>query len=117
MLFLSRSVVRRGEIAVRLALGAGRGRLMRMLALESFLTAAAAGIASIYLALGFPALLFGFADPAHASVAASIHPDWKVFAFLAVLVLIATVASALAPMRESFKFDLITALKGREASA
>jgi predicted permease len=117
MLFLSRSVVRRGEIAVRIALGAGRARLMRMLALESFLTAAAAGIASIYLAWRFPALLFGFADPAHASVAASIHPDWKVFAFLAVLVLIATVASALAPMRESFKFDLITALKGREGSA
>lgn len=117
MLFLSRSVVRRGEIAVRLALGAGRGRLMRMLTLESFLTAAAAGIASIYLATRFPSLLFGFADPAHASIAASIHPDWKVFAFLAVLVLIATVASALAPMRESFRFDLITALKGREGSA
>jgi predicted permease len=117
MLFLSRSVVRRGEIAVRLALGAGRARLMRMLALESFLTAAAAGVASIYLASRFPSLLFGFADPTHASVAASIHPDWKVFAFLAVLVLVATVASALAPMRESFRFDLITALKGREGSA
>ena len=117
MLFLSRSVVRRGEIAVRLALGAGRGRLMRMLTLESFLTAAAAGIASIYLAWRFPSLLFGFADPAHASVVASIQPDWKVFAFLAVLVLVATVASALAPMRESFRFDLITALKGREGSA
>ena len=31
--------------------------------------------------------------------------------------LIATVASALAPMRESFRFDLVTALKGREGSA
>ena len=117
MLFLSRSVVRRGEIAVRLALGAGRGRLMRMLALESFLTAAAAGVASIYLAVRFPSLLFGLADPAHASVASSIHPDWKAFAFLAFLVLVATGASALAPMRESFQFDLITALKGREGAA
>jgi predicted permease len=116
MLFLSRSVVRRGEIAVRLALGAGRGRLMRMLALESFMTAAAAGVASIYLAWRFPVLLFAIADPAHASVAASIHPDWKVFAYLAALVLVATFASALAPMRESFRFDLITALKGREGS-
>ena len=54
MLFLSRSIKRRGEIAVRLALGAGRARLMRMLALESFLTAAAAGLLSIYLATRFP---------------------------------------------------------------
>ena len=117
MLFLSRSVVRRGEIAIRLALGAGRGRLMRMLAFESFITAAAAGVISIYLAARIPSLLFGVADPSHANVASSIQPDWKVFAFLAVLVLIATVASALAPMRESFRFDLITALKGREGAA
>ena len=117
MLFLSRAVVRRGEIAVRLALGASRGRLMRMLVLESFLTASVAGVASIYLAWRFPSLLFGFADPTHASIAASIHPDWKVFAFLAVLVLVASVASALAPMRESFRFDLIAALKGREGAA
>jgi len=117
MLFLSRSVMRRGEIAIRLALGAGRGRLMRMLALESFFTAAAAGVVSIYLARKFPSLLFGVIDPDEAGVAATIHPDWKVFGYLAVLVLIATVASALAPMRESFRFDLITALKGREGSA
>jgi predicted permease len=117
MLFLSRSVKRRGEIAVRLALGAGRGRLMRMLALESLITAAAAGVVSIYLASRFPSFLFAVVDPAHASVATSIKPDWRAFGFLAALVLIATAASALAPMRESFRFDLITALKGREGAA
>lgn len=117
MLFLSRSITRRGEIAIRLALGAGRARLIRMLALESFFTAAAAGVASIYLAARFPFLLFSAIDPAQATVASAIRPDWKVFGYLAALVFIATVASALAPMRESFRFDLITALKGREGSA
>ena len=117
MLFLSRSITRRGEIAVRLALGAGRGRLIRMLALESFLTASAAGVASIYLAARFPFLLFSAIDPAASAVATLIRPDWKVFGYLAALVLIATAASALAPMRESFRFDLVTALKGREGSA
>src|ERR1700722_13073392 len=77
MLFLSRSVTRRGEIAVRLALGAGRARLIRMLALESFLTAAAAGVASIYLAASFPFLLFSAIDPAASAVASLIRPDWK----------------------------------------
>jgi ABC-type antimicrobial peptide transport system permease subunit len=71
MLFLSPSITRRGEIAIRLALGAGRARLIRMLALESFFTAAAAGLASIYLAARFPFLLFSFSaiDPATAAVA------------------------------------------------
>ena len=117
MLLLSRAVKRRGEIAVRLALGAGRARLVRMLALESFITAAAAGVVSIYLAARFPSFLFAVLDPAEGSAAASIQPDWKVFGFLAVLVLIATLASALLPLRESFRFDLISALKGREGAA
>lgn len=117
MLFLSRSIARRGEIAVRLALGAGRGRLIRMLAVESFFTAAGAGLGSVYLAAHFPFLLFSAIDPAQATVAAVIRPDWKVFGYLAALVLIATTASALAPVRESFRFDLVTALKGREGSA
>jgi putative ABC transport system permease protein len=117
MLFLSRSITRRGEIAVRLALGAGRSRLIRMLALESFFTAAAAGLASVYLAVRFPVLLFSAVDPAEAVAASVIRPDWRVFGYLAALVLVATAASALAPMRESFRFDLATALKGREGSA
>jgi predicted permease len=117
MLFLSRSITRRGEIAIRLALGAGRARLIRMLALESFLTAASAGVASIYLAARFPVLLFSAIDPAAAAFGSVIRPDWKVFGYLAALVLIATAASALAPMRESSRFDLVTALKGREGSA
>jgi predicted permease len=117
MLFLSRSITRRGEIAIRLALGAGRARLIRMLALESLVTAVAAGVASIYLVARFPFLLFSAIDPAEAAVGSLIRPDWKVFCYLAALVLIATAASALAPIRESFQFDLVTALKGREGSA
>lgn len=117
MLFLSRSIARRGELAVRLALGAGRSRLMRMLAIESLLTATGAGLISIFLAKRVPALLFSAIDPTHSSLALSIQPDWKVFSYLAALVLVATAASAFAPMRESFRFDLTTALKGREGAA
>ena len=118
MLFLSRAIVRRGEIAIRLALGAGRARLLRMLALESFLTAAIAGLASILLAAFVPRLLFASIDPVEGgSLGSMIRPDWTVFGYLAALVLLAAAASALAPIRESFRLDLVTALKGREGSA
>jgi hypothetical protein len=45
-------------------------------------------VASIYLAARFPFLLFSAIDPA--AVASVIRPDWKVFGYLAALVLIAT---------------------------
>jgi len=114
MLFLSRSIVRRGEIAVRLALGAGRARLIRMLAVESLLTALIAGVISIWLAARIPSLVIRSLDPDGQLPA--IRPDWRVFGYLAALVLTSAVVSALAPMRESFRFDLVTALKGREGS-
>jgi len=118
MVFLSRSLVRRGEMAVRLALGAGRARLLRMLALESLLTAAVAGVLSILLAERIPRLLMSSIDPVEGPAFASVmRPDWTVFGYLAGLVLLAAAASALAPMRESFRLDLVTELKGREGSA
>ncbi len=114
MLFLSRSIVRRGEIAVRIALGAGRARLMRMLTVESLLTAFLAGLVSIWLAVRIPSLVIRSLDLQGQLPA--MHTDWKVFGYLAALVLTSAIVSALAPLHESFRFDLVTALKGREGS-
>ena len=115
MLFLSRSIVRRGEIAVRLSLGAGRTRLTRMLIIESLLTALIAGIVSVWLAIRIPFLVIASIDP-EGQFSSAIHPDWRVFGFLAGLIVTSGIVSTLAPAREAFRFDLITALKGREGS-
>jgi predicted permease len=117
MLFLSRAVVRRGEIAVRLALGVGRTRLLRMLLLESVLMALMAGIASVVLAYRVPQMILNVVRSNTADVMPPIHPDWHVFGYLGALVMVAALASSLAPMHAAWKLDLVTALKGREASA
>lgn len=116
MLFLSRAVVRRGEIAVRLALGAGRARLLRMLALESFLTALTAGLLSIVLAYRVPQIIMNAVNHNQAALVPLMHPNWRVFGYLAVLVFVATIASSLAPMHAAWKTDLVTALKARDGA-
>jgi predicted permease len=115
-LFLSRAVVRRGEIAVRLALGVSRARLLRMLALESFLTALIAGLLSIVLAYRVPQIIMNAANHNQAALVPLMHPNWRVFGYLAVLVFVATIASSLAPMHAAWKMDLVTAFKAREGA-
>jgi predicted permease len=116
MLFLSRAIVRRGEIAVRLALGIGRARLIRMLLMESLLTALIAAPMSIAVAYRVPLLIMNLADPGQSGLVPLMHPNWRVFGYLAALIVVATVASSLAPMHAAWKLDLTTALKGREGS-
>lgn len=117
MLFLSRTVTRRGEIAVRLALGAGRGQLARMLLAESLMIAAVGGALSILLVYRVPLFIMNVIDARQGKNVLLIHPDWRVFCYLAVLVVMATVISSLMPIRAAWKLDLLTALKGREGSA
>lgn len=117
MLFLSRAIVRRGEIAVRLALGVGRARLARMLLLESLLIAAIAGLISVALAYRVPLMVINVVDPGQSGMVPLMHPNWHVFGYLAALVVVATIVSSLAPMHSAWKLDLLTALKGRQNSA
>jgi predicted permease len=116
MLFLSRTIARSSEIAVRVTLGAGRSRLAGMLLIESLFIVSIGGALSVILAYRVPLLIMNIADPSEANTAV-FRPDWQVFGYLAVLVAAATVISSLMPIRAAWKLDLITALKGREGAA
>ncbi|HEV2133598.1 MAG TPA: ABC transporter permease [Terracidiphilus sp.] len=117
MLFLSRTVTRRGEIAIRLAVGAGRGQLTRMLLAESLLTTAIGATLSLVLVYRVPMLIMNTIDARQSRFVLLIHPDWRVFGYMTMLVVAATVVSSLMPIRAAWKLDLLTALKGRENSA
>jgi predicted permease len=93
---LSRTISRRKEFAVRVALGAGRGRLVRQLLTESVVLAAAGGVAGVGLALLGLGLLRGLAARALPPYA-DLGLDRGALAFTALLALATGVAFGLAP--------------------
>ncbi|KAA6459688.1 FtsX-like permease family protein [Acidobacteria bacterium AB60] len=115
-LFLSRTLARRGEIAIRLAMGVSRSRLAGMLLTESLLTVFIGGTLSMVLAYRVPLLIMNTMAAGQANFVVLLHPDWRVFGYLAILMAAATILSSLMPIRAAWKLDLLTALKGREGA-
>ena len=111
-LLLARADARQREIAIRIALGAGRRRLLRMLVTESLLLASVAGTASLGLAYALPDLIRRFIGGGPITEY-PLGPDWSVFAYLAAITLLAGCVSGLAPALESLRPELADSLKGR----
>lgn len=112
MLLLSRAVARRGEIGIRLSLGAGRRRLFAMLLTETFILASAAGTISAIVAYQAPDLIMKFLTSAN-SPSYPIKPDLAVFAYLICATVLAACIAGISPAAESLKIDLSTSIKGQ----
>ncbi len=111
-LLLARSAARVGEMAVRLAIGAGRRKLISQLLVESCLLAAFGGLAGLAVAhwtLRFIASLL----PPDASSSLMFTLDGKVVAFAAALALGTGILFGLFPALESTRLNLATVLKGQ----
>jgi macrolide transport system ATP-binding/permease protein len=115
-LLLVRSFARRHEMTVRLAIGAGRGRLLKQLFTEGLILSAigaAGGLLMAYWCRHALVLLF----PARAGVAMHLpgEIDWRVLALSAGVCLIATLLLGLVPAMQIGKIDLAGALKTEAA--
>ena len=109
-LLLSRAATRNREIALRLSFGAQRNRLVRMLITESLVLAIVAGVPSWIIVNKLPGPLARYLILRSPDF--PLVPDWRVLAWICVLVLATGVLAGIAPASEALKFDLINSLKG-----
>ena len=117
-LFLMRGAVRAREMALRIAIGASRGRIIRQMLTESFLVALLGGLAGVSLAVaGIP--LIARSIPRDTLAGASIDVNGAVLLFSAGLVILSMFVFGLAPALNSTSGNIQSELKegGKATSA
>jgi putative ABC transport system permease protein len=102
-LLLARASARKREIAVRLSLGAGRGRLLQQLLVESLLLCIAGAGGGLILARAITASLERLQLPIPIPIHLRIDLDWRVALYAAILTVAATIACGLLPAWQATK--------------
>jgi predicted permease len=108
---LARAAARRKEMAIRLAIGAGRGRLIRQLLTESGLLFLLGGAAGILLSQWILDLLLGLPLPIGGSVVLDLGLDARVLGFALVLSLLTGMAFGLVPALQATRTYPVSHLK------
>jgi macrolide transport system ATP-binding/permease protein len=115
-LLLARSLARRHEMTVRLALGAGRGRLLRQVLTEGLILSTIAGGAGLIVAAWCRDLLVLFFPSQGVPLRFGAEIDLRVLAFSAGVCVVSTLLFSLMPALQPGNMDLASALKTESGS-
>src|SRR6266513_2027928 len=116
-LTLARSASRQKEIAVRLALGAGRARIIRQLLTESVLLAVAGGALGVLVAVwGVDAIASLLSNGSGQPFPFAVAPDWRVLLFTLAITFLTGILFGLAPSLRGSRVDLTPSLKESASS-
>ena len=110
-LLLARSTARQREFSVRMAVGAGRGRLVRQLLSENLVLALLGGVIAVPITSWFSQSLLGMAPPTGLPLATDVQLSADVVAFTFLLCLVACAVSGIAPAWHMSRTNLNDALK------
>ena len=115
-LLLARSVARRREVGVRVAIGIGRGALARQLLTESLLLALMGGALGVAAAAAVSRSLLAYLPVLPYRFAIDLAPDARVVAIAAGVALLSAVVFGLFPMLDAARTDPVLAIRGGERS-
>jgi macrolide transport system ATP-binding/permease protein len=110
-LLLSRARARTREITLRLALGAGRFRLIRLLLTESLILACLGGLGGVAVAYGGINFLRAFSIPTELPITVPFQMDTRVLLASLALSILSALLCGLAPALQSTRADLVNGLK------
>jgi predicted permease len=110
-LLIARATSRQKEIAVRLALGAGRLRLIQQLLVESLLLSTIGGSFGLLLAMWTDRVLLGFLPPETTDLNISTTPDWRILLFTVAVTFATGILFGLIPALQAARTDVAPILK------